>query len=289
MTAAGPSAGRRANAQVVFIAAAWFSGSTLLGVMLGAHPSIFYAGEANKTRTLGDMTAPLKKRVCRICGPGCPVWQNLEVNGAQDLYEMLARRTGRPIVFDSTKEVTWIASQVAALRDVVPVRLVVLTRDGRAVVNSRRRKLTGSSAHDLATFWAEQMHRVEELASQFPGPVHRTSYEELASRPEATMRAVASFVGIQFDPRMVDPWHTDQHPLGGNDGPLLLLRRERARGALAGVITPDDQTREWYAAHPAAIVPDLRWRHELNADELAAFEQVAGQTNRAYVWDERGR
>jgi len=215
------------------------------------------------------------------------VWQHLDVNGDEDLYEVLSRRTGRPIVFDSTKEVAWIASQVAALRDVVPVRLVVLTRDGRAVMNSRRRKLTGSCARDLATFWAEQMHRVEELASQFPGPVYRTSYEELASRPEATMRALASFVGVEFDPAMLDPWNSDQHPLGGNDGPLLLLRREHARSTVAGVITPDDQTREWYAAHPAGIVLDLRWRHELDADELAVFEEVAGEANRAYAWEER--
>ncbi len=255
----------RANRGVVFVGSAWFSGSTLLGVALGAHASIFYAGEAAKTRSFGDPTEPLKRRVCRTCGPGCPIWDDLTVAGDEDLYEVLARRTGRPIVFDSTKQIVWIKSQLEVLDGVVPVSLVVLTRDGRAVVNSRRRKLPDRSASELASFWMEQMRKVEELASAFPGRVHRVRYEELATRPEPTLRELAEFIGVPFDPVMLDPWRSEQHPLGGNDGPLLMLRRERDGRVLDGVITPDDETRDWYAGHPPAIVLDLRWRDELEA------------------------
>jgi hypothetical protein len=271
----------------VFTGAAWYSGTTLLGMMLGAHRAIFYAGEANKTRTLNDPSAPLKRRVCRACGPGCPIWDGLCLADGESLYEALSRRSGRPIVFDSTKEVHWIASQLDALDGAVPVRLVVLTRDGRAVMNSRRRKLAdGSDPGELAAFWARQMRGVEELAATFPGPVHRVRYEELTSRPEPALRALVDFVGVAFDPGMLDPWSSEQHPLGGNDGPLLLLRRATARPAVPGVITPDDPTRAWYAAHPVEVVPDLRWRRELSTDDLAAFEAVAGTVNRAYAWEQ---
>ena len=41
-----------ANAAVCFVGGAGHSGSTLLGLVLGAHPSVFYAGEANKSRFL---------------------------------------------------------------------------------------------------------------------------------------------------------------------------------------------------------------------------------------------
>ncbi|MEA2181922.1 MAG: hypothetical protein QOF69_1107, partial [Solirubrobacteraceae bacterium] len=34
------------------------------------------------------------------------------------------------------------------------------------------------------------------------------------------------------------------------------------------------------------VVPDLRWRGELSADDLAAFEAVAGEANRAYAWEQ---
>ena len=99
---AGCSPGQRVNTGVLFMGAAWFSGSTLLGVMLGAHPSIFYAGEAKKTSYFGNPNAPLKKRACRLCGPSCVVWKNLRMEHGQDLYEVLSRRTARPIVFGPT-------------------------------------------------------------------------------------------------------------------------------------------------------------------------------------------
>jgi hypothetical protein len=279
--------GQRVNTGVVFMGAAWYSGSTLLGVMLGAHPLIFYAGEANHTLGFGDPSAPLGKRGCRLCGPGCVVWGNLRVESGQDLYEMLSRRTRRPIVFDSTKDISWIKRQMTALRDVVPLRLIVLTRDGRAVVNSRlrKRRRPKASARELTAAWVTQMRGIEELTSHWPGSVHRVRYEELASRPEPTLRALADFLGVAFDPAMLDPWNSDQHPLGSNDGPLLLLQRERARSIVTEVITPEDRTRDWYGAHPCGIVLDLRWKRELSVDELAVFEEVAGETNRAYAWE----
>ncbi|MGH8883602.1 MAG: sulfotransferase family protein [Egibacteraceae bacterium] len=280
------SLGRRVNAGVVFIGGAWHSGSTLLGLMLGAHSLIFFAGETKKSRFLGDPSTPLKMRVCMLCGPGCTVWGDLRVTSGECLYEMLSRRTNRPIVVDSSKKGFWIERQVAALRDVVPLHLVVLVRDGRAVVNSRLRKFPETSAADHAATWVARMGATEELASHFPGSVHRVRYEELALWPEPTLRALAGFLGVAFDPAMLDPWDSEPHPLGGNNGTLFHLARERASSESAGVVKLSGKTRDWYAAHPRGIVLDLRWRHELNADALAAFEAVAGETNRAYAWEE---
>ncbi|MGH8932059.1 MAG: sulfotransferase [Egibacteraceae bacterium] len=203
----------------------------------------------------------------------------------EELYEMLSQRTRRPIVFDSTKAISWIGPQVAALRDIVPLYLIVLTRDGRAVVNSRLRKRPGVSAREHAARWAEHMRDVEELASSWEGSVHRVCYEELASRPEPTLRALADFLGLAFDPAMLDPWSSDQHLLGSNGGTLLQLLRENGRSVIPGVINPNDKVRDWYGAHPRGIVLDLRWKRELSAGDLAVFEEVAGETNRAYAWE----
>jgi hypothetical protein len=274
----------RANTAVVFMSAARYSGSTLLGVMLGAHPSIFYAGEANKIWHFSDPSAPLKNRVCKLCGPGCAVWGDLRVDNDEDLYEVLSRRTGRPIVLDSTKGINRVRAQLAVLQGVVPFYLIVLTRDGRAVVNSDLCKWPETSAHDHAAAWVERMRGVEELASCWPGAVHRLRYEELALRPESTLRALADFLGVAFDSAMLDPWDSDQHPIGGNPGPLLLFSRERAKA----MVNPDEKTCDWYGAHPRGIVLDLRWRREMNADALAVFEAVAGETNRAYAWEDPG-
>jgi hypothetical protein len=281
----------RVNASVAFMGAARYSGSTLLGVMLGGHPLIFYAGEAEKTWNFDNPDVPHERRVCRLCGPGCGVWGDFSVEPGLDLYEMLSRRTKRPIVFDSSKKMWWIKLKVAELQGMVPLRLIVLTRDGRAVVNSDLRKQPGTSAHDHASTWVERMRDVEELASCWPGAVHRVRYEELASRPEFTLRALTDFLGVAFDPAMLDPWASDQHPIGGNPGPLPLLlpSRERANSVGRGVLDTlnfGEKTSDGYGNHFRGIVLDLRWKHEMSADALAVFEAVAGETNRAYAWEE---
>ena len=131
--------GTQSLERVGFIGGAGHSGSTLLGLMLGAHPRVFYAGEAKKSLFLGDATKPLKKRVCKLCGETCPVWSRVRPGG--DLYAELAAMTGRPIVIDSTKSLEWIDARLAALEaSAIPRALFFLGRDGRAVVGSRRRK-----------------------------------------------------------------------------------------------------------------------------------------------------
>jgi hypothetical protein len=266
--------------------AASYSGSTLLGLMLGAHPSIFFAGEALVVRHFDNPSKSLERRACRLCGPGCSVWGDLRWEFGQDLYEALSRRTKRPIVFDSTKRLFWINLQSAALHGVVPLRLIVLTRDGRAVVNSHLRKRPDISIYEHAVRWANKMRKVEELAARWPGPVHRVRYEELTSQPESNLRELTDFLGVIFDPAMLDPWNSDQHLLDSNVGPVLMLLRARGRNAVTGMINPDDKTRDWYDAHPRGIVLDLRWKYELTADSLAVFEEVAGETNRMYMWEE---
>lgn len=268
--------------KVVFIGGAGHSGSTLLGLMLGAHRDVFYAGEARKSLFLGDERKPLKKRVCKLCGPSCPIWGQLRLAPGKDLYETLARRTGRRIIVDSTKNITWLDAQIARLagRD-VQIFMLFLARDGRAVVSSRLRKYPEETAREHAEAWAAQIRATEALAARFPGPVMRLRYEELASAPETTMRRVASFVGIELERAMLEPWSTEQHPLGGNNGTQFLMARERD-GEVVGLT---DGTRAHYRQHPRSIVLDLRWKRELSDEARATFDEVAGELNRAYAWE----
>jgi hypothetical protein len=274
----------RVNQKVCFVGGAGHSGSTLLGVVLGAHPRVFYAGEARKSLFLGDVSKPLKKRACKLCGLACPVWGDLRFGAGEDLYEALSRRTGRPIVVDSTKSVAWIDQQIAALAGVVPLHLFFLVRDGRAVVNSRARKYPETPVREHARQWVEQIRATEALAARFPGEVTRVRYEELASRPETEIPRLAAAIGLEPTAAMFDPWTSEQHPLGGNAGTQWLLARER--GNMRGPLELGDRTRGYYGGHPRAIVLDVRWRSELSAEALAAFEEVAGEANAAYAWED---
>ncbi|GAB4212206.1 MAG: hypothetical protein OHK0013_34720 [Sandaracinaceae bacterium] len=277
----------RANREVCFIGGAGHSGSTLLGLVLGAHPAIFYAGEARKSVFLGDLDKPLKKRVCKLCGPDCPVWGTLRPSAETDLYEQLSRRTGRPVVVDSTKSTDWHAAQLARLAGTgARTTLLYLFRDGRAVVNSRVRKYPSQSPRDIIEAWRAQIERTDALAARFPGRVLHVRYEALASDPEPTVRRIADALGVAYDSCMLRFWESEQHPLGGNNGTQYLVARERAAASRASVVELGERTRAYYGEHPRGIVLDLRWKRELDPSVLALFDELAGELNRRFAWPE---
>ena len=145
------------NTQVCFVGGAGHSGSTLLGLVLGAHPQVFYAGEANKSRGLGDASVELRKRTCKVCGESCRVWSTISAS-EPDLYEALSLRTGRSVIADSTKSIAWIDEQIGKLAARgVALHLFFLGRDGRAVVASGLRKHPETSAQEHARAWVSQI------------------------------------------------------------------------------------------------------------------------------------
>jgi len=267
----------RRNRSVAFVGGAAHSGSTLLGLVLGAHPDVFYAGEANKSEGLGDARVVERKRTCKVCGRDCVVWSAITADES-DLYEALSVRTDRPIVVDSTKSIAWIDRQLARLAPLhVALHLFFLGRDGRAVVASGLRKRPETSARDHARAWVDQITATEALAARFPGAVTRVSYEELATRPDDAIARVATAIGVKATPEMREPWTSEQHPLGGNAGALALLDGSRH--------APKGEKGAYYGAHPRAFVLDLRWKNELSREALDAFDAVAGDTNRAYAFE----
>lgn len=276
----------RLNTQVCFVGGAGHSGSTLLGLVLGAHPRVFYAGEADKSRWLEDPSVKLRKRTCKVCGEGCPVWSGLRARLAEvDLYEALAERTSRPIVVDSTKSIAWIDAQVARLSPLgVGLHLFFLGRDGRAVLASSLRKRPETGAEEHARAWVAQIEATEALAARFPGGVTRLRYEALATQPDEAIATVAQAIGLTPAPQMREPWSSAQHPLGGNAGTQSLI--EGARTAASGDLAIGGDKRAYYAAHPRGFRLDLRWKTELDAAALAAFDAIAAETNRAYAWNE---
>lgn len=268
-----------------FIAGAGHSGSTLVGMVLGSHPECFYAGEASKTRFLGNPKKELRKRTCKICGEGCPIWGGFVVAEAPDLYEQIARRTGAAVIVDSTKNTDWIAERAAeASAAGAALRLVVLHRDGRAVVNSRVRKYPDRDPREHIERWVEQVHRTRAFFDAFPHPKTVVRYEEFALRSAEVTRQLCDFVGLDFRPDMLEFTRHDHHPLGGNSGTQYLVARAHgsARGGVAGL---GNRSREYYERHADGIRLDLRWERELRAEVVDLFERLAGDVNAPMRWE----
>jgi len=266
----------------VIIGGAGHSGSTLLGMILSGLDGAVYIGEGAKVRYLGDMSKPLKKRACKICGDDCAFWNGFHWDAKRGLYEQVAAHSGARIVIDSSKKPDWITVRADELRTGGhEARLIVLTRDGRAVVNSRLRKYPDRDPAAQIAEWMEQIGSARALAESFPGPVLHLAYEELATRPEDTARHLAAFIGASYDPSMLAFSAREHHPLGGNNGTQFLAARGQAGAAR---IQPGERSAAYYRNHPDEIRLDLRWRDEFAPDHAALFDQMAGTLNQSMKW-----
>jgi hypothetical protein len=284
----------RTNTQVCFIAGVGHSGSTLLGMILGGHPSAFYAGEAKKSRFFGDLSAPLKKRACKICGESCPVWGGMHPPYDPDVYEELSRRTRRPRIVDSAKGAEWIREQRGLLLGTsAEVALLLLVRDGRAVFSSRLRKYPELSAEAHIRKWSAQMKASEALFDDHQargiGPTGRVRYEELVSDPEGEVRRVGELLGLPDPeaalPAMLAYEEREHHPLGGNDGVQFVATRRQRGGEQPVRVSVPERSRDYYENLRGGFRLDLRWKRELSGEQLERFEALAGEQNIPYRWD----
>ena len=253
----------------------------MLGLLLGSHPDAFYAGEAAKTRFLGDSRKPTHKRVCKLCGPACPVWGDFEVDESPDLYEQLARRTGSKVVIDSTKNLAWLRAQTESVRaHGGRPALVFLQRDGRAVINSRVRKYPERDPEAMIRSWVKRMRETQTFYDSFEGPKTQVRYEQLATAPTRTLRDICAALGVGFDPAMLDFASHQHHVLGGNNGTQWQVGRHLEET----FVELSERTREYYGDHPEGIVLDLRWVDELPRNTLDLFERIAGELNADLAW-----
>lgn len=273
--------------RTVSICGAGHSGSTLLGMILGSHSSAFYVGEGAKARNLGDAARPLRKRVCKICGETCPVWSTFRWDRDAGLYEQIAAHVGRSLIVDSTKDETWIAQRTAEVAGAGgQSALLLLVRDGRAVVNSRLRKYPDRDPQEQIRDWVAKMTGSERLFAAHDGPKLRVRYEELARSTDRVVRDICDRLGIAFEPAMLDFAATPHHVLGGNSGTQFIAARSRFDDPGDAFVSLGDRTRHYYENHSGGIELDLRWRDELSAPHLALFEQIAGQANIPFKWGE---
>lgn len=261
-------------------------------MVLGSHPDAFYAGEAKKSRFLGDEKKPLRKRVCKLCGLNCEVWGDFRVPPEPDLYEQLARKVGARVIVDSTKDPAWIRERAAELDRVgVTQKRVFLVRDGRAVVNSRLRKTPDEPIERTIERWQTRIRETRALVAERPEVSTLVRYEELVTAPEVVVPRLAAFLDLAYDPNMLRYEAHRHHPLGGNTGTQSVVARAevaQADGVPGAFAAVPERSRDYYQDLRGGFRLDLRWKTEMPAEALRAFERQAGEDNRSYEWEGAG-
>lgn len=271
-----------ARERPIFVVGCPRSGTTLLQVMLHAHPRIavppenryvlpaYYRrgewgdlrAEANRRKLASFVTGPgsrfrdfglSRRRVrTRIAAAPPTLGSALEI-----VMREYAAAAGKARWCD--KRPLYIA-HVAPLRRMFPdAQFIHLIRDGRATTASLLRMPWWQGDFDKALgAWLYAMRAGRRWRRRLPADTWlELRYERLVADPEPELRALCRFLGEEFDPAMLTP-----------------------RDAAAAVVPA---RKVWHAntGGPLLGARAEAWRDELAPADLAVMDAVAGRTLRA--------
>jgi hypothetical protein len=174
------------------------------------------------------------------------------------LVESLQEVTGARIVIDSSKISLHLKYLLRC--PALKIKVIRLVRDGRAVTNSSlghglKRATRRETIAAAALSWRRNNEASEQVLVDLPKSQWIfLQYEELCREPEATLRHIGNFLGMDTREIVLDFRAKAQHVLGN----------------------------EMRLKSGSSIKLDERWRSALSQEDLGVFEEVAGEMNRKY-------
>ena len=205
------------------------SGTTLLRLMLDAHPQLAIPPETHFLPDLralqqrpdlkGKENADARREEFLRVVTGSPYWKDFGIDaatlraavtdpkrtfnlpaGARRFYELYARAHNKPRYGDKTPPYVWRMKEVAAL--LPEAHFIHLIRDGRDVALSVRGLWFDPAKGNIEDAAAQWLWRVREARQQAIICPHylEVRYEELTSDPRAVLERICTFVGMEYDP-----------------------------------------------------------------------------------------
>lgn len=173
------------------------------------------------------------------------------VHNKIDLVHTIAAVWDKPVLIDSSKNFREAVELYQAWPE--GVKIILLSRDGRGVFLSQR-KGGRDRAHSIKGWLKYYRHALPLLEKRVAATaIHRLYYEDLARDPESVGRALCAFIGIEFEPDMLELDKGVRHMVNGNNTRFAPLRGIRL---------------------------DERWREELVGADLDYFNHHAASMNR---------
>jgi hypothetical protein len=206
--------------RLVFLIGPPRSGSTLLTRMLGAHPKIHAPAEPHLLTPLAHLgfysnvdKAPYDPVIARA---GIRELVNELPRGEEDylaslraytdsVYSKLLAPSGREILLDKTPAYALVLDFAARLYP--KAKFIVLTRHPMAVWSSYVTSFFDGDhvvAHNHNPLMERYVPAIARFLRERPVDLHPIRYEELVSDPESQMETLCSYLGIPFDPGMVN-------------------------------------------------------------------------------------
>ncbi len=276
-----------------FIVGVGRSGTTLLRLMLDAHPQLAIPPETHFVPPLLESferlrVSPERAMDAVVDAPssgwedlGLPADEMLDAlcalkplnspDAVRAFYRAYASRHGKPRYGDKTpRYVTRMKRIAGALPE---ARFIHVIRDGRDVLlslNKRLVELRDSEPVPVERFARRWRRRVKnahraELGDRYT----ELRYEDLVTDTEPTLRRVCALIDLEFDPVMLD-YH--EHAAER----LEEMNRDRAREGRRVVSGAERMTAHARTAAPPSTERVYAWKREMSAEDRRAFDAVAG-------------
>lgn len=266
------------------------SGTTLLRMMLDAHPELAIPPE---THFVPDVIKACRRRgatpdVALAAMKSHREWGDFEFSDEEMLerlrsrrrldageavrafYEAYAERERKPRWGEKTPR---YVGQMTRIQSALPeARFIHVVRDGRDVALSvLDRTVRDITAADVAERWRRKIEKARAAAPRLRHYIE-VRYEDLILDTEPTLRRIGDFIEL--------PWHAAM--LSYYDrSPERLAEMKRALPA-DGRSTELDVERRMATHAMTARPPDAdrvsRWKRQMDHTEREAFERVAGTT-----------
>lgn len=277
------------------------SGTTLLRLMLDAHPALAIPPETGFLRDAARLAAgDASARGALFASitqhpPEAPNWPDFGLEaaalhaalaaidtfdvaeGVRAFYRLYAARFGKARYGDKTPLYCLHLPEIEAL--LPEAHFIHLVRDGRDVALSLRENWF-APARDLAGLarhWTQWVSRARSDGAERRRYLE-VRYEELVEKPQTVLERICAFLALPFDAAMLRHHERAAERLAEHgerlrsDGSVALSKTERARQQQRA-LGPPDRTRI------------QAWRHAMTRDERAGFESVAGPLLRELGYD----
>jgi len=260
----------------IFVVGCPRSGTTMLQLMLHAHPRIalppenrFVLAAYERRHEFGDLRDPANRRALGSWIVGTAQFEDLGLDTQRvidaviaapptlgsaigTVFRLYAERFGKPRWGD--KRPAYLRHLPELLRMFPDAQVINIVRDGRDCVASlKEAPWSPPDFTDLIDSWARAADAALRAGRRYgPSTYHWLRYEDLVAEPVAELRAICAFLGEEYDAAMARPQE------------------------VAAVAVPEYKT--WHTRTRERVTTDrvCSWRERLSAVEVERCEAVFG-------------
>jgi len=280
-----------------FVSGVSRSGTTLLRLMLDAHPDLTIPAETHFVPMVANVCDELVKEgasseVIReralATMTGHPRWADFLLDPEQvrvrmeehdpittadairAFYEACAAQQGKPRWGDKSPPYIYKAPRIqAALPE---AHFIHIIRDGRDVALSLSEVSWGTDdVTEAAKKWVKEVRKARKRAKLLArGTYMECHYEDLVADPEPVLQRIVQHVDLPWSDQMLDyPKHAQERMRGEMERTLKPLG--------GGTITAEERTKQHQLLFEAPSASRAsRWRTDMSPESRKAFEAVAG-------------